>query len=148
PPLSGPVCGGQQKAFPLFHLSTSSSTSSPGVGDFGFGTGGFFHVANTYLYVASISKTTGRHHIKTGAELRKFGTQFRSPGDTQFSFSPNGTGFPSPELSGGKTGFSFASFLLGWVDSGGIGASPFAYAGRWTYQGDYIQDDIKITSNL
>jgi hypothetical protein len=148
PPLAGPVCGGQQKAFPLFHLSTSSSTSSPGIGDFGFGTGGFFHVADTYLYAASISKTTGRHHIKTGAELRKFATQFRSPGDTQFSFSPSGTGFPSPAFSGGQTGFSFASFLLGWVDSGGIGASPFAYAGRWTYQADYIQDDIKLTPNL
>jgi hypothetical protein len=64
-----------------------------------------------------------------------------------FNFNARGTAIPNESFSGNQTGYGFASYLLGIVDSASL-SDPVGLGARRRYLGLYVQDDWKITSNL
>ena len=91
----------------------------------------------------------GRHTFKFGAMWQKnyysgFGEQGISGGVT---FSPLETGLPGVTSFAAGGGSSFASFLLGWADSGRT--ETYRYIGQeFRYWAGYVQDDFHINNRL
>jgi hypothetical protein len=89
---------------------------------------------------------TGRHTFNIGMEVRR---TYQDDNECQscagsFNFSNNQTADPN---NLGNTGNSFASFLLGTVDSANRIGSTEQRLRNWDFS-PYIQDDIKLTRNL
>ena len=89
----------------------------------------------------------GSHSIKMGVAYSKILTNADSSTDAagSFSFHRLETAFPAD--NSGRSGNSFASFLLGALHGGSF-AVPYAYLLRWPSWGFYLQDDWKITKRL
>jgi hypothetical protein len=106
-----------------------------------------FDAYNTGGVLATLSMTKGRHFIKVGFDHRRnqFNTQ-PGPGGS-FNFAARGTAIPNETFSGSQTGYSFASYLLGIVDSAGL-SQPVGRGGRRHYYAGFIQDDFKMTRTL
>jgi len=88
----------------------------------------------------------GAHNFKTGFELRKYYYNLRNKsGSGDFNFQPIQTELPG---FASQTGHSFASFLLGAVNSAsrGIAGANFGY--RVTQPGFYFMDDWKVNQKL
>ena len=91
----------------------------------------------------------GRHTLKFGATYQKnyyagFGEQGISGGVT---FDPKETGLPGVTSFAAGGGSSFASFLLGWADTGRT--ETFRYIGQeYVYWAGYVQDDFHVNSKL
>ena len=64
-----------------------------------------------------------------------------------FNFAARSTAIPNETFSGNQTGYAFASYLLGLVDSAGLG-DPVGLGGRRNYYGFFFQDDWKVSSRL
>jgi len=93
----------------------------------------------------SISWNKGRHNLKFGADLRGNQQNNRPQGNLSgtFNFNAAQTGIPGVNF----IGHSFASFLLGDVNSASVGA-PLVSGGRSYYYAGFAQDDFKVTRNL
>ncbi len=88
----------------------------------------------------------GKHNIKFGFEHRRYYYNTRSKsGSGDFAFSPVQTAQPG-FLN--QTGHSFASFLLGAVNSTSRGIAPSNFGHRWRNAGFYVQDDFKVNRKL
>jgi Carboxypeptidase regulatory-like domain len=90
----------------------------------------------------------GSHQLQFGATFQYYATiGVQASGNSSywgtFSFSPLETGLPGNSA----TGYAPASFLVGAVDSGGLGQNP-NQAGIMPYLGIYGQDKWKIRPNL
>ena len=89
----------------------------------------------------------GTHAFKTGFfythDRWDGGGQHRPNGS--FGFSNQATSVPRDTTQ--NSGNAFASFLLGYVTSGGI-ETPRLVRQIWNYMGGYVQDDWKIRPNL
>ncbi len=90
----------------------------------------------------------GRHSIKFGGMLQinhynGFGRQCEA-GCVGFSYQETGVAGGSNPNAGGN---AFASFLLGYADSGQIDTIRFIGQHFW-YIGGYIQDDWRVTDKL
>ncbi len=100
----------------------------------------------------SITWVRGNHTYKAGGEMRiesNQSTLFAST-DGQFVFSTNETALPynqSSSIGGGTVGFSYASFLLGAVDSLKIAPVDNMKIGKHSI-GLFLQDTWKITRKL
>jgi hypothetical protein len=100
----------------------------------------------------SVTWVHGNHTYKAGGELRvesNSSTLFAAT-DGQFTFSPNETSLPylqSSSLGGGTVGFSYASFLLGLVDSVRIAPIDNMRMGKHAV-GAFVQDTWKVTRKL
>jgi hypothetical protein len=100
-------------------------------------------VDNNYLWVK------GRHTLNIGWELRR---TYQDANQCQqcagnFNFSNNTTADPYNPDNLGSTGNSFASFLLGLVDSSNRIGSQEERLRNWDVS-SYIQDDIKVNNRL
>ncbi len=87
----------------------------------------------------------GHHNIKFGFETRQQNWKPRRWRNQSGTFN-----FHSRETSlggSGQTGNSFASFLLGWVDSANISTAEHVHSTR-PYYAWFIQDDIRVTPKL
>ena len=71
------------------------------------------------------------------------GVQNQTAPTGQFSFAPTETGLPGV----GGTGDSFASFLLGEVDTANTQLGPRLIYHEYYYD-TWIEDDIKVTHKL
>ena len=90
----------------------------------------------------------GKHNLKFGADFRKLQNNLLQGAQSgSFDFSRNETAFPSAALRG-STGYGFASFLLGEVDSGNLSINDVTRGMRLTYFAAYIQDDYKVSPRL
>ncbi|HJT88027.1 MAG TPA: TonB-dependent receptor [Bryobacteraceae bacterium] len=100
----------------------------------------------------SMTWVHGNHTYKAGAELRidaNLSTIYAST-DGQYGFSPNETALPylqSSTLGGGTIGFSYASFLLGLVDTVKIAPVDSMKMGKHAV-GLFVQDTWKVTRKL
>ena len=113
--------------------------------------------ANEYLNdnpTATISATwvRGNHTFKAGAEGRKnIWSDLNGGGQGGvYNFSSAETGLPylqQTTLNGGSVGFSYASFLLGQVDSASVNSGQDPQMRKSTY-GIFIQDTWKVTRKL
>jgi hypothetical protein len=94
-----------------------------------------------------VSWTRDRHFIKAGFDHRR--NQFNTgptPGGS-FNFGARGTAIPGQTFSGSQTGYAFASYLLGIVDSAGLSA-PVPLGNRRQYWSTFFQDDFKVSRTL
>ncbi len=106
-----------------------------------------FRADTGYGITDSVSFSSGRHFFKAGLDIR-FNQQNRrqSPAGS-FTFSARGTAIPNEAFSGNQTGYSFASYLLGIVDSASW-SDPVGLGGRRRYYALFLQDDFKVSSRL
>ncbi len=98
---------------------------------------------NNYLWIK------GRHTLNIGWELRR---TYQDDNECQqcagnFNFSNNSTADPFNPNNLANTGNSFASFLLGTVDSADRIGSQEERLRNWDISG-YIQDDFKVNNKL
>ena len=101
---------------------------------------------------ASMTWVRGKHIFKFGAELRIEGypSVAEYPAYGSLNFSAEQTVLPSTygqTLTGGSIGFPYASFLLGFMDSGDIGVVSQPRLGKHGYA-FYVQDSWKVTPKL
>ena len=99
---------------------------------------------------ASLTWVKSNHTYKFGAELRieSFLTNVINPSYGFFTFSAAQTGIPdSSYIKTLSVGFPYASFLLGQMDSGSIGAPAYSHVGKnsWAF---FAQDSWKATRKL
>src|SRR5205823_14063443 len=91
----------------------------------------------------------GNHSFKFGVDARWLQTNGADPFNQQgvFVFNANETALPT---AAGRSisGHSFASFLLGAVDSASYNGLFVVPANRYRYLGTFAQDDWKITRKL
>jgi hypothetical protein len=142
--------GAQVKLFPSIRgLSTTFGGLAPGI--FGIGPPVQAPVTNYKPTAnASLLWVKSNHTYKFGAELRieSFITNILSPAYGFFNFSAAQTGIPeSGYVKTLSVGFPYASFLLGYLDSGSVGAPAYSHAGKqsWAF---YAQDSWKVTRKL
>lgn len=98
-------------------------------------------------YINTLSYSTGRHFMKFGFDLRRNHSNQRGNPWPSFTFNPRATAIPNEAFSGNLTGHSFASYLLGIVDSAGF-SDPVGYGQRRHYYSLFFQDDFKVSSRL
>ncbi len=101
---------------------------------------------NDYYYKDIFSFLHGANSFRVGGEFRATQYNDRSPATTTgtFTFKANETGNPQSQTNTGNT---FASFLLGQVDSG-TATAPFPLYTRKKYFGFFVQDDWKAFPHL
>lgn len=105
----------------------------------------------TYHFTQGLTWIRGRHEYKIGTDIRRLRT-FSNPLDLAFTngtfnFERNQTALPSALAT---TGHSFASMLLGMVNTGEYlinAANPDDQA-RYGYQAFYVQDNWKVHPKL
>jgi hypothetical protein len=103
--------------------------------------------ASGWGILETVSFSKGRHFMKAGFETRRNHINERKDIWPTFNFNARATAIPNEAFSGNLTGHSFASYLLGIVDS----ASYSARTGtgmRVRYYALFFQDDIKVSSKL
>jgi len=101
-----------------------------------------------YAFNDDFTWTKGRHTVKAGGmyqlnHYNGFGRQCEA-GCVGFSYQETGVPGGSNPNAGGN---AFASFLLGYADSGQIDTVRFI-GQQFYYFGGYIQDDFRISSKL
>ncbi len=95
----------------------------------------------------TVSFSKGRHFIKIGGDFRRNLQNYQNSASSTFVFNARATSIPNETFSGNTTGHSFASYLLGIVDSGTV-ADASSLGGRRKYLGTFIQDDFKVSLRL
>src|SRR5262249_3321682 len=98
-------------------------------------------------FLDTVSFSKGRHFMKAGFDLRRNSQNTQNTQGGTFVFSPRATAIPNEAFSGNFTGFSFASSLLGIVDSAAL-SDPGGLGGRRHYYALFFQDDFKVSSKL
>jgi hypothetical protein len=103
---------------------------------------------NSYSITPTLTKISGRHTWKFGAELRRQDVNYFQNNNPSGAFSFDG-GFTSQNPANqGSTGAPFASFLLGYPNnSTTVQTSPFT-AGSIRYQGYFANDTFQATRKL
>jgi hypothetical protein len=95
----------------------------------------------------SVSFSSGRHFMKAGVDIRRNHENSR-PGQTvSLTFSPLATSIPGETFAGTRTGYAFASYLLGTVHSGSM-TDPVGIGDRVTYNSAFLQNDFKVSNRL
>lgn len=111
----------------------------------------FTTISNTWLFSDSLSWVRDKHSFKFGVEIRPIQNNFLFPSTTgNYNFDRSGTAFPANTgpLTRANTGYAFASYLLGFVQSGGYRLSEIETGGRWKYMAVYAQDDYKLSRRV
>ena len=105
-----------------------------------------YQVEDTYVLRDVFFLTAGKHQLRFGGDYRR--SQYNdftpTPTSSSLGFSNLETANPTAQSSSGD---SFASFLLGQVDSGAQ-TQPLEIATRQNYAGLFGQDDWKLMPNL
>jgi hypothetical protein len=97
--------------------------------------------------IDTLSFSKGRHFMKAGIDLRHNHLNTRPTQGGGFTFNARGTAIPNETFSGTQTGYAFASYLLGIVDSASL-SDPVGLGGRRVYDAFFFQDDFKVSSRL
>lgn len=113
-----------------------------------------FTVPNAFTYVDNLQFTMGRHAMTAGIQLQwlqdNVATQAGPSGIYTTTFSANDTAnYSGTSISDTATGYSYASFLMGAVNSSATTIQPFSeVGGRYRPISPYFQDDWKVSPNL
>jgi hypothetical protein len=100
-----------------------------------------------YGLLDTVSFSSGRHFMKGGFDYRRNMLNEQPTQGGGFTFHPRGTSIPNAAFAGNLTGFAFASYLLGIVDSASL-SDPIGTGDRRRYYALFFQDDFKVTKNL
>ncbi len=145
--ITGLPAGQASLDFPGSTFSGSNAPSSWG------GSTSSTSVSNTYEAVDNLNWVKGKHAMTMGIQFQWLELQ----GDAYDGYSkPLSLTWNTPEtaqISGtsyaSNTGYSFASFMIGAVNSSGLTVQPFSVVGgRYRTIAPYFQDDYKLTSKL
>jgi len=99
-------------------------------------------------WTETVNKTIGRHSLKFGGEFRSILDNINSPTSNFGVFGFTATFTQANPLSGSSAnGNAFASFLLGYPNSGQVNYNP-ASAYGYHYYSVFIQDDWRILNNV
>jgi len=116
------------------------------------GLGGGDHRRNafmTYTAVANVTKTSGKHTMKFGTDIRMMRVNvFEGRNASDYSFTRGMTQGPVPTQSSTTAGNGFASMMLGAGASGSLQANYKNVATHSMYYAGYFQDDWRVTSKL
>ncbi|MDQ2949890.1 MAG: TonB-dependent receptor, partial [Acidobacteriota bacterium] len=109
--------------------------------------------ANTFALQDNVVWTKGRHNLTFGFQFQALQDNFNNPLTgtlASFSFSNNETAAYSATGSIlSNTGNSYASYLLGAVDSSSVTQNAVAETGgRYKDYAAYVQNDIKVSARL
>lgn len=111
-------------------------------------------VSHTFDVVDNVTWLLGKHSLTLGIELQDL-MENNSTFNTYshpvtYAYSPNDTAQESgTSYLTASSGFSYASFMLGAVDSTSTTLQPFSDIGsRYHTVAPYVQDDYKITPKL
>ena len=102
-------------------------------------------------FVDTLLLTRGKHDLRIGADLRWFQLNAVAPPNPTGSFAFTTTGTDSQPATGSASvtgGNSFASFLLGQVDTFSIDLQTSILRPRDHLQEYFIQDDWRVTPKL
>jgi hypothetical protein len=153
--FSGVPSNGQAVTqFPTQNFAGSNAQTQWGEGGSG---ASVTTVTETYTMVDNLLLIKGKHAITIGAQVQRIednSDAYDGPTSTlTLNYSPNDTA--QEALSKGaetfvsSTGYSYASYLLGAVDSTGVTLQPFSVlGGRYRPFAPYIADDYKVSSKL
>lgn len=97
-----------------------------------------------HQFIGNLLMSRGRHTINVGVDIKRT-AMFHDGQFSNWAFTDVPTADPQ---NLGNTGFSFASFLLGVPSTADRIIGNAALDGRQTDHQFYLQDDIKLTSNL
>lgn len=95
----------------------------------------------------TVSFSRDRHFMKAGIDLRLNRWNHRWDREAQFNFNARSTAIPNEVFSGNNTGYSFASYLLGLVDTASV-TDPVPLGSRRRYYAAFLQDDFRVSKNL
>lgn len=98
-------------------------------------------------FMDTFNITRGRHFMKIGFEAHGYQLNSHPDSNPTFGFASRSTAIPNDPSAGTYTGFSFASYLLGIVDSASLSDTP-VLGGRRRYYAGFFQDDFKVNSRL
>jgi hypothetical protein len=129
--------------YPQIIWGSGPAVSLSNVGD----TQDSFAVPMGYGLTDTVSFSKGRHFMKMGIDLRSNPTNNRPTQGGQFSFSALETALPNQAYSGSTTGYSFASYLLGLVDSASL-VSPVGFTSEHRDYSAFFGDDFKVSPKL
>jgi hypothetical protein len=113
-----------------------------------------FAVSTGWNLVDNVTHVRGRHTFKAGVSLllRKREVYNSDNGTGGFGFNANLTsncaGRPAGCTLNTNTGFSFASFMLGYANTYGRALMSDQYTERKPDYGAFIQDDFRVTPKL
>lgn len=128
----------------LFPRITIQSYSS--FGNAGLGTG-VYNVSDNYDLRATFIKSFAKHDLSFGGEIRPMrDDQSDEAGNSTFGFGRDFTE-QNPLAASANSGSGFASFLLGYADSGSASSSP-AQGYRNFYYALFAQDNWRATDRL
>ena len=130
--------------FPKIYFQAPSPTLNGGTT---MGVGGAYDTPNqSFVWADDLTMIRRSHNIRVGTEIRRYHSNDRNLyGAGSYYMRNDQTALPE---FAGSTGFAYASFLLGAVDSADL-FIPLTFQGqRIWYSALYAQDDWKISSNL
>ena len=111
------------------------------------------NVSETYTALDNLNLLKGKHSMNFGGQFQwlenNASTNDGPSAPTQLTFSLNDTANISGTTYAANTGYSYASFLLGAVNTSGATLQPFSLVGgRFRPAAVYFQDDFKVTPKL
>lgn len=102
----------------------------------------------THQFLGSITRITGGHNLKIGAQYRRNYLAYLQPNNPAGAFNFDTLVTSQDRFNGSTTeGNGFASMLLGWGNGGSFDHTPMSYSND-AYVAGYIQDDWKVSRKL
>jgi len=130
--------------FPTINWGTGPFVTNPSPGE----PSGNLWISPAWGILDTVSFSKGRHFLKAGFDLRRNALNLNTnPTWPAFNFNARATAIPNEAFSGNLTGFGFASYLLGIVDSASY-SDYYKINERSRYYGLFFQDDFKVSSRL
>ncbi len=107
-----------------------------------------FTASDSWGLLNATSFSKGKHFMKAGYDMRGNHRNIRpTVKGANFNFHPRATAIPNEAFSGNQTGYSFASYLLGIVDSAALN-DPITLGARRRFYSLFLQDDYKLSPKL
>jgi hypothetical protein len=132
--------------FPVVTFSGRSSTFSGSYSRLGSGNSGM-EANRSFIFTDDLNLIKGSHNLKFGFEVRRYHQNYRDVMDAgSWNFDQRQTSLPGGFSS--STGFAYASFLLGEVDTTGLYIPLVSPGARVWYSAFYAQDDWKVRPNF
>lgn len=135
-----------QQAYPGF-VNQSGFTNISSIGAFSTPE---LYTENDFLYGDDFSLERGRHLIKIGAEFLRYQQNYTYGGNggVMGNMTYNGAFTSNPNATVSSPGYSFADFVLGYLDEQDIPGFSSRFGQRQWRDGIYIQDEWKVRDNL
>ena len=136
------------QTFPTFTLSNLSNAAPLGGSFSGPG------IQASHNFVATLSKTIGKHDVRVGYVWRGF-SYYTSPQTGSagaYTFTGQNTSLPSPTAGGSSSSsngvLAIADLLVGQPASATMQINQGPFYNRETYNSIFVQDDFRITPKL